>query len=297
MINTLKGNNNSLSIGRIILFTMACIAIFVVIAVMCDMLTSRIAVRVIKVVLREVFLRMPLTIFSLHLFAKRVIKAYDPTAIYGKLSIVNMANWIIIGFALPIAIWLFYYLFHFAIPFQHTAGLLSVADKINLLIIWSAISTAAGITEEVIFRGHLYKIISNKYSKFKSMLITSFLFGLVHIFMLTSFSLTDILIVVFGGIIAGMMFSFIYQSTKVIWYAAIVHVIWDIFFIGKITTLASSQVDADKAIFAFKLTTPNLLLSGGNFGIEASAPCLVTYLVASVILYKRFYNYGNKIFL
>ncbi|WP_426669962.1 hypothetical protein ACPPVU_01710 [Mucilaginibacter sp. McL0603] len=67
------------------------------------------------------------------------------------------------------------------------------------------------------------------------------------------------------------------------------------FFIGKITTLASSQVDADKAILAFKLTSQNLLLSGGNFGIEASAPCLVTYLVVSVILYKRFYNYRNKI--
>ncbi len=295
MTITSKENNNSLSLGKIILFTMACIAIFVIVALICDMLTSWITVRAVKVAIREVFLRMPITIFLLHLFAKKAIKAYDPTAIYGKLTTVNMAKWILIGFALPIAIWLFYYLFHFAIPFQHTVDSLSVADKINLLIIWSAISIAAGITEEVMFRGHLYKMISNKYSKIQSMLITSLLFGLVHIAMITSFTLADILIVVFGGIIAGMMFSFIYQSTKVIWYAAIVHVIWDIFFIGKITTLASSQADADKAILAFKLTSQNLLLSGGNFGIEASAPCLVTYLVVSVILYKRFYNYGNKI--
>src|SRR5437764_525772 len=114
MTNTLKKeNNSSLSRGKIILFTMACIAIFVIVALICDMLTSWITVRAVKVTIREVFLRMPITIFLLHLFAKKAIKAYDPTAIYGKLTTVNMAKWILIGFALPIAIWLFYYLFHF----------------------------------------------------------------------------------------------------------------------------------------------------------------------------------------
>jgi hypothetical protein len=83
------------------------------------------------------------------------------------------------------------------------------------------------------------------------------------------------------------MFSIIFIRTKVIWYAAVVHVIWDIFFIGKITTLATTQTDANNAILAFKLTTHSLLFTGGNFGIEAGLPGLILYVIVSVCLYKR----------
>jgi len=292
METTSKLTGHQLSVAKTILFTIACIAIFIVIAIICEPLTAWIRINSLKVSIREVFLRMPLTILALHFFAKKVIKTYDPAVIYGKLVFVSMMKWIAIAFILPITVGMFYYLFGFMAPFPHTVSL-NAADKINLFIKWTAISIAAGLTEEVLFRGHLFMIIGNRCSKVQAILITSLIFGLVHIAMLTSFGLLDIFIVVVGGVIAGIMFSLVCQYTKGIWYAAIVHIIWDVFFIGKITTLATTQADANQTIMAFKLTTHNLLLAGGNFGMEAGAPCLVIYLVVAAVLYRKIYN-GTK---
>jgi len=278
------------SAGKIILFTILCILIFVLVAIVCDMLTSWINFNVLKITIRELFLRVPLTIISLHFFAGKVIKAYNPAVIYGKLSLASILKWTGISFLLPIAVWLFYYLFHFIAPFGHTA-VLSGNDKLLIFIKWISVSLAAGLTEEVLFRGHLFMIIKSRCSTALTIFITSLMFGLVHITMLSAFDLFSIGMVVLGGIIAGAMFSWVYFYTKVIWYAAIVHFIWDVFFIGKIIAISSTQQDADDTIWAFKLTTHSLLLNSAGFGIEASVPVFVVYLIVVAILY---YLYKNR---
>jgi membrane protease YdiL (CAAX protease family) len=283
---------HSLSPGKTIGFALAGIFIFIVVAVICNLSTFWIPSIAIRVVIREVLLRLPLTIWALHIFAVKVIRAYDPGVIYGKISLLKTLKWIAISFILPVTVWLFYYLFHFAVPFVHTIPL-SSTEQLDILIRWLAVSIAAGLTEEVLFRGHFFMIINNRYSKVKAIFVTSLIFGIVHIAMLSSFSATDIVIVVFGGIISGIMFSCIYQYTKVIWYAGIVHVVWDIFFIGKITALASSGAEANKIIMAFKLTTKSLLFTGGNFGIEASLPSLTVYLLVTIILGLGFASRGT----
>lgn len=282
--------NNPPSAGKIALFTLASIAMFILIAIVCTLLTSWIQNNALKITIREVVLRVPLTILFMHFFARRVIKTYDPAAIYGKLTLPGLLKWIAIGTVLPVAIWLFYYLFHFITPFAGSNSM-SLAEKVQLFIKWSSVSIAAGLTEEIVFRGHLFMIISARYSKFKAIFITSLIFGLVHIYMLTSFNILDALIVVGGGILTGIMFSFIYTYTKVIWYTAVVHIIWDIFFIGKITTIAASSSDARQALLAFKFSTQNVLLTGRGFGIEAGIPSLLTFLLIILILYRQ--SVGN----
>ncbi|TWJ01433.1 CAAX prenyl protease-like protein [Mucilaginibacter frigoritolerans] len=273
-----------LSTGKIILFTILCILIFVSVAVVCNILTSWIHFGVLKTVVRELFLKVPLTIISLHFFAGKVIKAYNPTVIYGRLRLINILKWTGISFLLPIAVLLFYYLFHFITPFNHTVSL-SGSNKLFIFIKWISVSLAAGLTEEILFRGHLFMIIKSKYSTALTIFITSLIFGLVHITMLSSFDPFSICIVVLGGIIAGAMFSWIYFYTKVIWYAAITHFIWDIFFIGKIISISSTQKDANGSIWAFKLITHSFLLNSEGFGIEASMPVFVIYLTVIAMLY------------
>jgi membrane protease YdiL (CAAX protease family) len=280
-----------LSAGKIGLFTISCILIFIAVAIVCDMLTSWIHFNVLKIVVRELLLRVPLTIISLHLFAGKIIKAYNPAVIYGKLSLVNILKWTGISFLLPIAVWLFYYLFHFITPLNHTV-LLSGNDKLLIFIKWISVSLAAGLTEEILFRGHLFMLIRSRCSTTLTIFITSLIFGLVHIAMLSSFDPFSIGIVVLGGIIAGAMFSWVYFYTKVIWYAAIVHFIWDVFFIGKIIAVSVSQKDADGTIWAFKLTSHSLLLNSAGFGIEASVPVFVIYLTLIAVLY---YLYKNRL--
>ncbi|WP_259065118.1 CPBP family intramembrane glutamic endopeptidase [Mucilaginibacter sp. X4EP1] len=270
--------------GRIVLYVLSCLAIFILVAFFCGLLTFWIPVNVVKITIREVFLRLPLTLIALHLFAEKVLKIYPTKSLYGRITLIKTLKWTLVSLLLPASVWSFYYFGQFALPYSHTV-FLNGTEKLTIVVKWAAISIAAGITEEVFFRGHIFLILKNRYSTVKATLISSLLFGLVHIAMLTSFDPLDIFIVVGGGIIAGTMFSAIYQYSGVIWYAAIVHVIWDIFFIGKITTLASSQTDANQAICALKLTTQSAWLTGRNFGIEAGLPCIAIYLIVIGTLY------------
>lgn len=285
MNGTLKQASHSLSVAKIILFALGCLTIFVAVAAVTHLLTFWISNQAAKNVAGEILIRTPLTIIALHLFAIKVIKIYDPFAIYGKLILVKLLKWTAIAFILPLSVGLFYYLFNFMVPFVHTIPL-TISGKLDIFITWLSISISAGITEEVLFRGHLFMIIRNRCSVAQSVFITSFIFGLVHIVMLPSFSLLDVIIVTAGGTVAGLMFSMIYVYGRSVWYVAIVHIVWDIFFIGKITAIAATQADANKIIKPFKLTTHSQWLTGGSFGVEAALPSLVLYLLVIGILYK-----------
>jgi membrane protease YdiL (CAAX protease family) len=284
MSSTSKHSPHELPVWKIILFILACIGLFVLIAIVCDVVTSWIEPILVRIVIRELVLRTGLTIYVLDVFATRVIKAYDPSSIYGRPTLYIAGKWIIYGLLLPVIVWLLYYLLQLVTPYQHTI-IMNSADKMQLLMKWSAISVAAGLTEEVLFRGHLLMILRSRFSDVKSIIASSFIFGVVHIFMLPIITPVDIVIVIYGGIIAGSMFACVYLYTKVIWYAAIVHILWDIFFIGKITAVVVGQADANQTVMAFKLNTQNILVNGGNFGLEAGLPCLIVCMATAAIIY------------
>jgi membrane protease YdiL (CAAX protease family) len=284
MNGMIKEPGSKLSLLKIMLFSLACIIIFIAVALVCGLLTSWIPGSALRIAVREIVLRAPLTIMALHFFAAKVIRNYHPDEIYGNVRFRGLLKWTALAFILPVAAGLSYYLLKLIIPIQHSAPL-GTDKKISLLITWVSVSIAAGLTEEVLFRGHLFMIFAAGYSKVKAVVITSLIFGLVHIAMLTAFSVSDILTVIVGGSVAGLMFALIYHYTKVIWYAAVVHVVWDIFFVGKITAIAATQAEANQIIVPFRLATHNALLTGGSFGIEAGLPCFVIYLLVIGVLY------------
>ena len=273
-----------LSLPRITLFSLACIAIFVAVALLCGLLTSWIPGSAARIAVRELVLRAPLTIMALHVFATRVIRSYDPGRIYGNPRFPSLLKWAAFALILPVATGLSYYLLGLIVPIHHAAPL-GTEKTVSLLVTWVSLSIAAGLTEEVLFRGHLLMIFTVGYSRVKAIVITSLIFGLVHITMLPAFSVADVLTVTAGGFVAGLMFALIYQYSKVIWYAAIVHAVWDVFFIGKITAIAATPAEASQILVPFALTSHNQLLTGGSFGVEAGLPCLVIYLVVIGVLY------------
>ena len=289
MNGTFKHAAHSLSVTKIILFALGCVTIFVAVAAVTQLLTFWISNQAAKTVVGEILIRTPLTIIALHLFAIKVIKTYNPSAIYDKVVLMKLLKWTAIAFVLPLSVGLFYCLFNFIVPFAHTIPL-TIAGKLGIFITWLSISISAGITEEILFRGHLFMIIRNRWSVAQSIFITSVIFGLVHIVMLPSFTLLDVIIVTAGGTVAGLMFSMIYVYGRSVWYVALVHIVWDIFFIGKITAIAATQADANKIIKPFKLTTQSQWLTGGSFGVEAALPSLVLYLLVIGILYKLMEN-------
>jgi len=274
---------STLSIWKVILFTTGAIAVFVIIALLCNLLTFWINPVLVRVLVRELLLRAPLTVYLLHQFAERVIRSYDPAYIYGRINFKKMIMWMIIGLFLPTLIWFCYWFFNLIVPFKHSQPL-STSEEVNLLIKWSAISVAAGITEEVLFRGHIFALLSNRCAPGYAMAISSLLFGLVHISMLPAFRIGDMIIVTVGGFLAGMMFSMIYRQSGVIGYAVLVHALWDVFFIGKITAITTRQADANATILPFRLTNGKVWITGGSFGIEAGIFSLALYIAMILIL-------------
>jgi len=282
----------TLSLGKILLFSLACMSIFIAVALVCGALTSWIRSDALRIAFRELVLRAPLTIMALHLLATRVIRVYAPDEMYGEVRLEGLLKWMVFAFVLPAAAWISYYVLNLIVPFHHVARL-GTESMVSLLVTWISLSIAAGLTEEVLFRGHLYMIVAAGYSRTKSIVITSLIFGLVHIVMLPAFSIFDVLTVVAGGFVAGLMFALIYQYSKVLWYAAVVHMVWDIFFIGKITAIAATQAEADQIILPFRLTTHDPLLTGGSFGVEAGLPCFVIYTVVISVLYLMMKRGGS----
>ena len=283
-----------LPLVKILLFSVACLAIFIAVALICGSLTSWIPNNALRIAVREVVLRAPLTIIALHVFASKVIRNYQPAEIYGHVRFRGALKWTAFAVMLPVAAGLSYYLLNLITPFHHSVPL-STDQKISLLITWVSLSIAAGLTEEVLFRGHLYMIVAARWSKVTAVVITSLIFGLVHIVMLTAFSLSDVATVVAGGFVAGLMFAVIYQYSGVIWYAAVVHIVWDIFFIGKITAIATTQAEANQIIVPFGLTTHDPLLTGGSFGVEAGLPCFVIYLLVIGVMYMMMNREGRSL--
>ncbi|HEY4327329.1 MAG TPA: CPBP family intramembrane glutamic endopeptidase [Mucilaginibacter sp.] len=275
---------NKLSVLKTILYIIACIAIYIVIEVIGVLLTEWISNPVIKVIIRELFIRTPLTIISLHFFAKKVIRTYDPNIIYCRPTFKGIMVWTGIGIALPVSIYLFYYLAHLMIPMSHTIAL-SSSEKLEIAIKCITISIAAGLNEEILFRGHLYYILKERCSPIMAIFFSALTFGLVHIFMLPKFTISDALLVVVGGIINGSMLSGVYRYTKVIWYAVIVHAVWDIFFIGKITLITDLQSYANQAIIALKITSDKVIFTGAGFGLEAALPSLGVIIILAAGIY------------
>jgi CAAX protease family protein len=294
MSRMIKKPASNLSLLRTILFSLACIMIFVAIALACGLLTSWIPGKATRIAIREVVLRVPLTIMALHFFATRVIRDYSPDEIYGTVRIGSLLKWAGFAFVLPVTAGLSYYLLKLIVPIHQSAPL-GTDEKISLLITWVSLSIAAGLTEEVLFRGHLLMIFAARFSTVKAVVITSLIFGLVHITMLTAFSVADVLTVTAGGFVAGLMFALIYLYSKVIWYAAVVHVVWDVFFIGKITAIAATQAEANQIIAPFRFTTQNPLLTGGSFGVEAGLPCFVIYLLVIGVLFMMMKGKGRSL--
>lgn len=74
------------------------------------------------------------------------------------------------------------------------------------------------LIEELLFRDCILKILSKKNSKLKSLLISSFLFSIVHLF-----SMTGLYLSFFSGIIFGL----VYLKTNSVLYSFIVHSLYN----------------------------------------------------------------------
>ncbi|RKT53644.1 CPBP family intramembrane glutamic endopeptidase [Saccharothrix australiensis] len=123
---------------------------------------------------------------------------------------------------------------------------------------------AAVVTEELLFRGILFRIVEQRIGTWASLALTGVLFGAAHLFNphATLWSASAI------AVEAGFMLAAAYAATRNLWVPIGVHFGWN-YAQGGIFSASVSGKDAPQGLLD-GVTSGPLLLSGGEFGPEAS---------------------------
>lgn len=185
-------------------------------------------------------------------------------------------KWLIAAFALPCMITIIYLL----LPGTFISSEMDSRPILTVLGAGIAFTgLAAGFVEEMVFRGIILNILKDKWNTKTAVLVPSLLFGLVHIIGM-DFSLVSCLLVLVAGTMAGIMFSLIELESNSIWNSGIVHSLWNIMIIGG--GLSIGETMDTYAIITYVPESKNFLLTGGEFGIEASVIAVAGYAIVSL---------------
>ncbi len=151
-------------------------------------------------------------------------------------------------------------------------------NGIGGLLPYFIISVNAAITEEIIFRGIIFRLTEEKTGSYIALLISAAIFGGVHLMNENSTPLAAAAIAIEAGLLLGA--AYIY--TRNLWFPIAIHFAWNF--------AQSGIYGASTSGFAMKngLITANIhgrtLLTGGLFGPEASAQAMIIGLLLSVLL-------------
>ncbi|GAA0818777.1 CPBP family intramembrane glutamic endopeptidase [Streptosporangium amethystogenes subsp. fukuiense] len=123
---------------------------------------------------------------------------------------------------------------------------------------------AAAVTEELIFRGILFRIIEERAGTWPALTLTSLLFGLSHLFNPNA-SLWGAIAI---AIEAGAMLAAAYAATRTLWVPIGLHFGWNFAAAGIFSTEVSGNGATEGLLHG--VTSGPALLTGGGFGPEAS---------------------------
>lgn len=137
---------------------------------------------------------------------------------------------------------------------------------------------AAAVLEELLFRAVLFRIAEEAFGTTAAVVVSAIAFGLVHALNpgATLVSSTAV------ALEAGVMFSLAYVLTRNLWLPIGIHMSWN-FAEGSLFGARVSGYGEPHALFKTTLSGPQLL-TGGNFGPEASVISIGVCLSASIMI-------------
>lgn len=225
-------------------------------------------------------LRVPITLSLLFFYTVYVSKIPLNKEILQASSMPSL-KWLLLGLILPFAVLGIFYL----------TGNLEILDTdfnisqeiiIDNILKALGMSFAAGIIEELVFRGYMVNLLNKKYTFWFSAIFPSLLFTLVHIG--GTDSLLNAVQLLFAGMLVSMMFLAIYKKTGSIWNACTVHFLWNFLNFNEMVDYGESN-EPTHALIELNLGQ-NELFNGGAFGVEASIPALIVYGLTILLVLK-----------
>ncbi len=151
--------------------------------------------------------------------------------------------------------------------------IVGAGDTSRLVLEIVGVAIMPGITEELFFRGILFRWIEDFGGSWAALIVTSALFGLAHIMNPNATWFSSFAIAVEAGLLLGGA----YMLTRSLWFPMGLHAAWNLTQ-GEIFDIPVSGIDEHGLVEA-KMAGPQLL-SGGQFGLEAS---LITISLATAL--------------
>lgn len=162
----------------------------------------------------------------------------------------------------------------------HVTGTNPQADWLPALL---TAGLGAGISEEIITRGVLFRIVEEGMGTVWALVISAVFFGAAHIFNPGATLWSSAAIAIEAGLMLGML----YHVTRSLWTCMGMHAAWN-FMQGTVFGIPVSGTRADGWLVSYR--TGPTWLSGGVFGAEASVIALLvcsTFTTALLVIAWR----------
>lgn len=147
------------------------------------------------------------------------------------------------------------------------------------------VMACAAVTEEVVFRGIVFRITEERFGTWIALTVSAVLFGLIH---LAGISEASTGAMVWGAVAimlqGGLMLAAAYVATRALWLPIGVHFAWNVAEAG-FGTAVSGKTSEFGSLIQTTLSGP-AALTGGSFGPEAGAAGIVSSLVAATLLLR-----------
>lgn len=206
-----------------------------------------------------------------------------------KFTVINY-RWIVISILLPVLIIIFYSFILPGKPFVAKDGKLLE----SLIFGFFVAGLSSGITEELIFRGMIFRYMKKTLGTKIAVIVPAILFACLHILNMTNFNLLDLILLILAGSSVSIMFTLFALESNSIWPGALAHSLWNFLIIGNVFGIGGIVNGMkNNSYIVIPIESTSTLLTGGNFGVEAALPAIIGFVLVSVIVYMRIKKSGS----
>ncbi len=153
-----------------------------------------------------------------------------------------------------------------------------LADMLTTSVLMAGL--AVGTVEEAVFRGIIMKAIEMRWNKAAAVLVPSLTFGAIHI-LNGKLSVISFIQLLTAGSIVGILFSLVTYESGSVWSGALMHSVWNMCMSGRLLNIGTEP--SEDSLFNYVLETNSPLITGGEFGAEASVISIGAYLVFTIL--------------
>jgi hypothetical protein len=150
-------------------------------------------------------------------------------------------------------------------------------------------TAAVAVTEELLFRGVLFRILEQRTGTWLALATTSAMFGAIHLLNPKATLWGAVAI----AVEAGGMLGAAYVATRTLWLPIGIHFGWNFAVAGIFGTVVSGSDTPPGLLHA--TTSGSVLLSGGAFGPEASLSAIVAGLVLTAVFLRMAHRRGRLV--